>query len=156
MNYKYINIYNNLVNLTRNKDLYNIQSKDTFSDRLTVFLFHFAFFLKVFKTNYNTKELQEIYDYVFKQIELSIREIGYGDVTINKKMKEYINLFHSILSKIDNWSDLNDTNKSKILTNFIPFDTSRLDLTKYFDKYEILLSKTTLNSLIKGVIKLKI
>ena len=156
MNYKYINIYNNLVNLTRNKDLYNIQSKDTFSDRLTVFLFHFAFFLKVFKTNDNTKELQEIYDYVFKQIELSIREIGYGDVTINKKMKEYINLFHSILSKIDNWSDLNDTNKSKILTNFIPFDTSRLDLTKYFDKYEILLSKTTLNSLIKGVIKLKI
>ena len=156
MNYKYINIYNNLVNLTRNKDLYNIQSKDTFSDRLTVFLFHFAFFLKVFKTNYNSKELQEIYDYVFKQIELSIREIGYGDVTINKKMKEYINLFHSILSKIDNWSDLNNTNKSKILTNFIPFDTSRLDLTKYFDKYEILLSKTTLNSLIKGVIKLKI
>ena len=156
MNYKYINIYNNLVNLTRNKDLYNIQSKDTFSDRLTVFLFHFAFFLKVFKTNDNTKELQEIYDYVFKQIELSIREIGYGDVTINKKMKEYINLFHSILSKIDNWSDLNDINKSKILTNFIPFDTSRLDLTKYFDKYEILLSKTTLNSLIKGVIKLKI
>ena len=156
MNYKYINIYNNLVNLTRNKDLYNIQSKDTFSDRLTVFLFHFAFFLKVFKTNDNTKELQEIYDYVFKQIELSIREIGYGDVTINKKMKEYINLFHSILSKIDNWTDLNDINKSKILTNFIPFDTSSLDLTKYFDKYEILLSKTTLNSLIKGVIKLKI
>ena len=156
MNYKYINIYNNLVNLTRNKDLYNIQSKDTFSDRLTVFLFHFAFFLKVFKTNYNSKELQEIYDYVFKQIELSIREIGYGDVTINKKMKEYINLFHSILSKIDNWTDLNDINKSKILTNFIPFDTSSLDLTKYFDKYEILLSKTTLNSLIKGVIKLKI
>ena len=156
MNYKYINIYNNLVKLTRNKELYNIRSNDTFSDRLTLFLFHFAFFLKVFKTNYNSKELQEIYDYVFKQIELSIREIGYGDVTINKKMKEYINLFHSILSKIDNWSDLNDINKSKILTNFIPFDTSSLDLTKYFDKYEILLSKTTLNSLIKGVIKLKI
>ena len=156
MNYKYINIYNNLVNLTRNKDLYNIQSKDTFSDRLTVFLFHFAFFLKVFKTNDNNKELQEIYDYVFKQIELSIREIGYGDVTINKKMKEYINLFHSILSKIDNWNNLNDIHKSKILTNFISFDMSSIDLTKYFDKYEILLSKTTLNSLIKGVIKLKI
>ena len=112
--------------------------------------------MKVFKTNDNNKELQEIYDYVFKQIELSIREIGYGDVTINKKMKEYLNLFHSILSKIDNWTDLNDINKSKILTNFIPFDTSSLDLAKYFDKYEILLSKTTLNSLIKGVIKLKI
>ena len=156
MNYKYINIYNNLVNLTRNKDLYNIQSKDTFSDRLTVFLFHFAFFLKVFKTNNKKNELQEIYDYVFKQIELSIREIGYGDVTINKKMKEYINLFHSILSKIDNWSNLNDSNKSKILAKYLPLNINDLNLTKYFDKYDKLLSKTTLNSLIKGVIKLKI
>ena len=110
MNNKYINIYNNLVNLTRNKDLYNIQSKDTFSDRLTVFLFHFAFFLKVFKTNYNSKELQEIYDYVFKQIELSIREIGYGDATINKKMKVYVNTLYVIIDKIELWDtiDLNE------------------------------------------------
>ena len=156
MNYKYINIYNNLVKLTRNKELYNIQSKDTFSDRLTLFLFHFALFLKVFKINNKKNELQEIYDYVFKQIELSIREIGYGDVTINKKMKEYINLFHSILSKIDNWNDLNDSNKSKILTKYFPLNVNGLNLTKYFDKYVKLLSKTTLNSLIKGVIKLKI
>ena len=156
MNFKYINIYNNLVKLTRNKELYNIQSNDTFSDRLTLFLFHFAFFLKVFKTNNKKNELQEIYDYVFKQIELSIREIGYGDVTINKKMKEYINLFHSILSKIDNWNNLNDSNKSKILTKYLPLNSNDLNLTKYFDKYDKLLSKTTLNSLIKGVIKLKI
>ncbi len=156
MNYKYINIYNNLVKLTRNKELYNIQSKDTFSDRLTLFLFHFAFFLKVFKINNKKNELQEIYDYVFKQIELSIREIGYGDVTINKKMKEYINLFHSILSKIDNWNNLNDSNKSKILAKYLPLNINDLNLTKYFDKYDKLLSKTTLNSLIKGVIKLKI
>ena len=157
MKEKYIHVYNNLINFTRNKDLYkNLNRVDNFADRLTLFLLHFSFFLKNFKTDENKQILQEIYDFNFRQLELSIREIGYGDVTINKKMKEYINLFHSILSKIDNWSDLNDTNKSKILTNFIPFDTSRLDLTKYFDKYEILLSKTTLNSLIKGVIKLKI
>ena len=153
----YINFYNNLIKLTKNKELYqDFTNQDTFADRLTMFLFHFAFFNQVFKDKNNAKILQEIYDFSFRQIELSIREIGYGDVTINKKMKEYINLFHSILSKIDNWTDLNDINKSKILTNFIPFDTSSLDLAKYFDKYEILLSKTTLNSLIKGVIKLKI
>jgi cytochrome b pre-mRNA-processing protein 3 len=46
----YINIYNNLVELTRNKDLYqNFDKQDTFSDRLIFFLLHFAFFLKVFK-----------------------------------------------------------------------------------------------------------
>jgi len=157
MNNKYINIYNNLVKLTRNKDLYkNLPSEDTFSDRLTFFLFHFAFFLKVFKINNEKNTLQEIYDYVFKQIELSIREIGYGDVMINKKMKEYINTFHSILNNIDNWNNLNDADKSKVLTSYLFLNNNTSNLTNYFDKYELLLSKNTLNSLIKGVIKLKI
>ncbi len=146
-----------ILKLTRNKKIFEkLSNEETFSDRLVLLMIHFAFFLKEYKDSKNKNELQQIHDFFFKQIDLSIREIGYGDATINKKMKEYINLFHSILSKIDNWSNLNDINKSKILTNFIPFDTSSLDLAKYFDKYEILLSKTTLNSLIKGVIKLKI
>ena len=39
MDIKYINIYNNLVKLTRNKDLYkNYNKQDEFSDRLTYFL----------------------------------------------------------------------------------------------------------------------
>ena len=60
MNNKYINIYNNLINLTRNKELYkDFKDQDTFSDRLLFFLFHFAFFLKVFKTKKNKKLLQE-------------------------------------------------------------------------------------------------
>ena len=42
-------------------------------------------------------DLQKIHDHIFKQIELSIREIGYGDVSINKKMKDYVNLFYLIL-----------------------------------------------------------
>ena len=49
MNDKYINIYNNLVNLTRNKELYkDFKVQDTFSDRLIFFLLHFAFFLKIY------------------------------------------------------------------------------------------------------------
>ena len=157
MKNEYLNIYNNLIKLTRNKEIFEKLSNDeTFSDRLILLMIHFAFFIKVYKKPNNKKEFQEIHDFFFKQLELSIREIGYGDVTINKKMKEYINLFHSILSKIDNWNDLNDSNKSKILTKYFPLNVNGLNLTKYFDKYVKLLSKTTLNSLIKGVIKLKI
>ena len=90
-----------MIKLTTNKNLYNGFSKqDTFSDRLILFLLHFAFFLKVYKNDDNTKILQEIYDFNFKQLELSIREIGYGDQSINKKMKDYINLFHSIISEL--------------------------------------------------------
>ena len=84
MNEKYINIYNNLIKYTRNKDLYkNLNREDNFSDRLTVFLLHFSFFLKNFKNDENRNVLQEIYDFNFRQLELSIREIGYGDQSIN-------------------------------------------------------------------------
>ena len=88
----YINIYNNLVTLTRNKALYkSFKVQDSFSDRLIFFLLHFAFFLKIYKENNNKELLQDIYDYTFRQVELSIREIGYGDQSINKKMKDYLN-----------------------------------------------------------------
>ena len=97
----YINFYNNLIRLTTNKLLYkNLEKQDTFNDRLIIFLLHFAFFLKIFKNKENEKQLQEIYDFNFRQLELSIREIGYGDQSINKKMKNYINLFHSMVSEI--------------------------------------------------------
>ena len=100
----YIHFYNKLIKLTTNKTLYkSLGKQDSFNDRLLVFLFHFAFFLKVFKSEENEKKLQEIYDFNFRQLELSIREIGYGDQSINKKMKDYINLFHSMVSEIHFW-----------------------------------------------------
>ena len=154
MNNKYINIYNNLVNLTRNKKLYkDFSSQDTFSDRLIFFLFHFAFFLKVFKKTNEKKTLQEIYDHIFKYLELSIREMGYGDATINKKMKNYLNTFHSILDKINNWEETSDSNKAKVLSDFINIDRNASNLIDYFDNYLINLSNNTLNFYIKGVIK---
>jgi cytochrome b pre-mRNA-processing protein 3 len=153
MNDNYINIYNNLVNLTRNKDLYkNFTKQDSFSDRLIFFLFHFAFFLKVFKKNNDKKTLQNIYDYLFKQLELSIREIGYGDQTINKKMKTYINLFYSIIDQIDNWEKTSDFEKKVILSNFLDNDADTVFLMNYFDKYMLNLTNNTLNSYIKGVV----
>ena len=78
-----------------------------------LFLIHFAFFLKIYKNEKNTLVLQEIYDFVFRQLELSVREIGYGDQSINKKMKDYINLFHSIISEIHYWNDLIYADKKK-------------------------------------------
>ena len=127
MNNKYINIYNNLVNLTRNKILYkNFLKQDTFSDRLIFFLFHFAFFLKVFRKNNKNDLLQEIYDQIFIYLELSIREMGYGDATINKKMKNYLNIFHLILEQISNWENESDSNKSKILSNFLDIEKKNI------------------------------
>ena len=154
MNYKYINVYNNLIKLTRNKNLYkDFSSQDTFSDRLIFFLFHFAFFLKVFKKNNKKKILQEIYDQIFKYLELSVREMGYGDATINKKMKNYLNTFHSILDQIDDWEIASDSHKTKVLSDFLNIDRKTSNLIDYFDNYIINLSNNTLNFYIKGVVK---
>ena len=109
----------------------------------------------VFKKNTEKEILQEIYDYNFKQLELSIREMGYGDVTINKKMKTYLNIFHAILDKIDNWENLSDFEKSKILSNFLNINEVKSNLIDYFNKYSLDLSNNTLNYYIKGVIKPK-
>tara|TARA_B100000780_G_C20673798_1_gene268149 strand:- start:13 stop:480 length:468 start_codon:yes stop_codon:yes gene_type:complete len=154
MNIKYINIYNNLVKLTRNKELYKrFDKQDTFSDRLIFLLLHFAFFLKTFKDVDNKDMLQDVYDYVFRQLELSIREIGYGDQSINKKMKDYINLFYSILDKIHDWESLSTDLKKSVLLTFLDNNVNEGHLVEYFDKYRKDLSNNTFNFYLKGVIK---
>ena len=157
MNKEYINIYNNLVNISRNKKIFNIfTSKDTFSDRLTILLFHVGFFIKQYKKQINKKEMQNIYDYIFRQLELSIREIGYGDASINKKMKNYLNVFHSMLEKIEKWETITDQEKEDFLKSYINFDGNLHDLTIYFNNYCIYLSKKPFNLFTKGVIKIEL
>ena len=154
MNISYINFYNNLIHLTRNKILYkDFTSQDTFSDRLVIFLFHFAFFLNVFKSNSLKNSLQKVFDYIFKHLELSIREIGYGDASINKKMKTYVNTFYSILDKVDKWDTLSNDSKYQIFKDYLNIKNDSLILRKYFDNYRQYLKKNTFNSLSKGVIK---
>ena len=150
----YLYIYNNLINFTRNKDLYkNLNRDDTFSDRLTLFLLHFSFFLKNFKNDDNKKILQEIYDFNFRQLELSIREIGYGDQSINKKMKDYINLFHSMVSEIHFWDNLNRAEKLKKISLFLVDFKNIEQILDYFEDFNLKLSKKTLNYYLKSVSK---
>ena len=125
--------------------------EDNFSDRLTLFLLHFAFFLKNFKNEENKIVLQEIYDFNFRQLELSIREIGYGDQSINKKMKDYINLFHSMVSEIHFWNELSSIQKTEKFSIFLT-DFNEIDnLLDYFELFNDNLSKKTLNSYLKSV-----
>ena len=79
-----------------------------------------------------------------------MREIGYGDQSINKKMKDYINLFHSIISEIHFWENYDKNEKKK---NFKFFNNlQKIDyLVEYFDDFNIDLSKKNLNSFLKSV-----
>tara|TARA_A100001011_G_scaffold107485_1_gene114021 strand:- start:147 stop:617 length:471 start_codon:yes stop_codon:yes gene_type:complete len=153
MKNEYLSFYNNLVHLTTNKQLYKgvLNKQDDFGDRLTIFLIHFAFILKVFKSEENDKKLQELYDFNFRQLELSIREIGYGDQSINKKMKDYINVFHGIISEIHFWDKLESVKKKEILSKFLQNFDNIGYLVDYFEVFNEDLLKINLNSYLKSV-----
>ena len=137
--------------MTRNKKLYlEFGIKDNFSNRLILMLLHFAFFFKTYKNETNNKILQEIYDFTFRQLELSIREIGYGDQSINKKMKDYLNLFHEIIDKIHFWDDASLNDQKITINSFLDADNNQ-HLVTYFSNFYKNLSKNNLNSYLKSV-----
>ena len=152
MKKQYHNLYNKLIELSRNKVLYShFDKQDTFSDRLIFLLIHLAFFIKIYKNDNNTKQLQDIYDLVFRQLELSIREIGYGDQSINKKMKDYVNFFHNILSEIHYWENLDKIEKKKKIASFFE-DSLKIDhILEYFEDFSENLSKKNLISFLNSV-----
>ena len=152
----YLNTYNNLIKLTRDKSLYlNLNKEETFTDRLIFLLLILAFFFKNYKSHNNKIKLQQIHDFIFKQIEISIREIGYGDVSINKNMKKYINFFYDILSKIDNWDNYDLEKKCEILSKIIDSPKNISFYTNYFDKLCIFYKNNTLNYFAKDIEEFK-
>ena len=154
MNDLYLNIYNNLIKLTRNKNLYNKKKQDLFYDRMIIFFFHLGFLLKTYKNIEKKDELQKFFDFCIRQIELAIREVGYGDATINKKMKDYVNLLFSIIDKIDKWELLEIAEKKKILNNYINNNQKIDNLVDYYEKYRNFLTKNTFKNLTKDIITL--
>ena len=156
MKINYLNIYNNLIRLTRNKKLYlKLVKQDTFSDRLIILFFHFGFFLKYYKSKIVKKELQKLFDFLIKHIELSIREIGYGDVSVNKKMKEFINLLYLILEKVELWEKINTVSKLQLIEDYLNINKNSEYFVDYFEKYRIFLTKSTLNNFTKDILNFK-
>ena len=76
-----------------------------------------------------------------------------GDVSINKKMKTYVNTFYSILNQIEKWELMDLNQKKHIINTYLNVNKKSLVLAEYFENYISYLKKNTFNSLIKGVIK---
>ena len=143
-----------MIKLTRNKILYNVDKRDTFYDRIIIFFFHLGFLLKEFKKSEDKENLQKFFDFCVRQIELSIREIGYGDATINKKMKDYVNLLFSIIDNIDSWDSKNEEQKIRIIKNYVDENSNFQNIVDYFEKYVLFLRNNTFNNLTKDIISL--
>tara|TARA_Y100001958_G_C21096063_1_gene447614 strand:- start:88 stop:585 length:498 start_codon:yes stop_codon:yes gene_type:complete len=122
-------LYNTLLKLSRNLYFYKeIGLKDTFETRIYLMFLHFSLMLIIFKFK-NTKFPQNEYDSLFQCIENNLRELGQGDVAVNKKMKDLNKIFYDILLKINNKKDKFDINKDLILKYFA--DQNDINNKKY-------------------------
>mgnify|MGYP003956356081 CR=1 FL=1 len=109
-------LYNKLVELSRNIFFYkNLTLKDNFETRIILIFLHLSIILIIYKKNKRDKFPQKIFDNIFLNIEYHLRELGYGDVAVNKKMKILSKIFYDILLKIQS----NDFKKFKVNKNLI-------------------------------------
>ena len=111
------------------------------------------------KKNFDKKKIQEIYDIFFKNIELDFRQMGHGDVSVNKKMKELVKLFNEILLYCETWDKTQIDQKIKYLTElFKEKDKKNINIDKllvYIDNFILNIELMSLNLLLKGIIKTK-
>ena len=120
------------MHLSRNLYFYNqLKLKDTFETRVYLIFLHFSIMLIIFKK----KEInfpQKNYDDLFHCIENDLRELGFGDVAVNKKMKELNKIFYDILLKI-NKSDQVFIINEKLVLKYFYF----LKENSKFEKYDL-------------------
>ena len=118
-------IYNNLVELSRNIFFYkDLALKDNFETRVILIFFHLSIILVKFKKNNKNNFPQKIYDNIFTNIEYNLRELGYGDVSVNKQMKTLNKIFYDILLKIKVDDSNNLTITKKIILDHLFKDTN--------------------------------
>ena len=128
-------LYNTLLSLSRNLFFYTkINLKDSFETRIYLMFIHYSIILII----YNQKEikfLQENYDDLFVSIENNLRELGFGDVSVNKKMKELNKIFYDILLKINIEKSNFKTNKKLILKYFNDANMKKSENYELFSEY---------------------
>ena len=153
-------LYNNILLLSRNKLFYTkLNLADTFHNRINLIFIHISFlFIKIKQKNQNKIYkvfYQKMFDLIFKKIELNMREIGYGDVVINKNMRFLVKSFYNILLYCENYNKKNENSKNLFLDKYLDQEninkiTDNDDLIEYFDKYYAFCLDLSSDSVLKG------
>ena len=153
-------LYSKILLLSRNKLFYTrLQLVDSFQNRIHLIFLHISFLnIKIKQTNQQRdyKEFfQKIFDLIFRKIEQNMREIGYGDITVNKNMKSLVKTFYNILLNCENYKNKSKNFKNMFFTKYleqIDIKKSSLNplLIDYFDKYEAFCFDLSPDSVLKG------
>ena len=159
------NLYNNILLLSRNKFFYlNCDLIDNFQNRIFLIFVHISFIIiKMKQKNKNEsveKFNQNIFDLIFNKIELNMRELGYGDTTINKKMKLLVKNFYNILFFCENYKDKTIESRKEFFLNYFNLNNkentnNNSNLVDYFNKYQSFCFDLNSDSVLKGELKFK-
>ena len=112
-------IYNKLVELSRNNFFYvKTNLNDNFETRALLILFHLAIILKTKKSENLKSNFQKIFDNIFQNIEYNIRELGYGDTSVNKNMKSLNKIFYDIIFTIEKEKNFSFVSNNDLLNKY--------------------------------------
>ena len=158
-------LYNKILFLSRNKLLYtDFCLNDTFQNRISLIFLHVSFlFIKIKDNNENLKYksfYQNMFDFIFKKIEENMRELGWGDVTVNKKMKDLVKIFYSILYFCQNYPKKDNESKNEFFKQYLQCNIdvnlrNNVNLIEYFDNFQSFCFDLSSDSVLKGELKFK-
>ena len=117
-------VYKNIVEKSRLKYFYlDKEVEDTFESRFDLIIFHSFIVFQFFREkeiNNESSLPQNLFDFMFKDFENNLREMGFGDVAVNKKMKVFISAFYGRVSSYSKGIKmLRDEKDKKLLFNAI-------------------------------------
>ena len=158
-------LYNNILSLSRNKLFFTkFGLADTFQNRIYLIFMHISFLFTKIKQN-NQKEIykvfyQKMFDLIFNNIELNMREIGYGDTIINKNMKFLVKTFYNILLNCENFNERSLNLKKMFFFKYSTHNNKKkkadnVPLIEYFDKYQAFCFDLSLDSVLRGNLNFK-
>tara|TARA_B100000886_G_scaffold236109_1_gene165319 strand:- start:9995 stop:10486 length:492 start_codon:yes stop_codon:yes gene_type:complete len=134
-------LYNILLILSRDIFFYKkIELQDTFETRIYLMFMHFSILMIVAKKK-GSKFNQNSYDNFFNNIEYNLRELGFGDVSVNKKMKDFNKILYDILLKIDLEKDKSESFKinndlvSKYFSSLKGKSNKYIEFERYFTNF---------------------
>ena len=149
-----------MVELSRNIFFYKeTLLKNSFETRIILIFVHFSILLIIFKKK--KKEFpQKIFDNIFLNIEFHIRELGYGDVVVNKKMKTLTRIFYDILLKINKSASEDFEVDNKILKTYFEITNANSsilvdNLSSYFSVFYNFCFELKIDNMLKGKINFK-
>ena len=94
-------IYQNIIERSRSKFFYlNMDIEDSFESRFDIIILHsFIIFYFLKNLSENEKKLSQfLFDFMFDDFDNNLREMGFGDIAVNKKMKVFITAFYGRIS----------------------------------------------------------